>query len=114
MKRSHPNRVQAKPIWRQREDALVWGAPLVIVPALSIVPVTISLLVQPAFQHARIAGAMVVLLAVWSEFAGFEKLASVFRGDFDVLSFFAAGVMLTYFVILCCSGFLLAVAITNP
>jgi hypothetical protein len=101
------------PIWRERENALMWGAPLAIVPALSVVPITVSLMLYPAFPWARLAGALLTPVMGWSVVAGISRLAVTLRRDFDALTFFAAGVVLTMWVIVACSGVLLGVVLTN-
>jgi hypothetical protein len=100
-------------IWRERENALIWGAPLAIVPALSVVPVTVSFLLYPTFRWARLVGTILTLVLGFSIEAGISRLALTLRRDFDALTFFAAGVVITMWVILACSGVLLAIVLTN-
>ncbi len=102
-----------KPLWRLREDALVVGAPLLIIPALAIVPITISLLIDPAFPHARLLGILLVPIFYLCEFAGLTRLAHCFRRDFDVLTLFAAGIVIVFWVIAVCSGVLLAIVVSR-
>jgi hypothetical protein len=105
--------MEAKPLWRLREDALVIGAPLVVVPALAYVPVTISLLIDPAFPYARLLGVLLLPVFFWCEFAGLSRLAHCFRSDFDVLTLLAAGMVIILWVIAVCSGVLLAIVISR-
>jgi hypothetical protein len=102
-----------KAAWRQREDALVVGAPLVVLPALAIVPVTVSLVVYPAFAHARIVGAVLVPLVFLAEMAGLERLSRTMRREFDVLTLFAGGSVLLFWVVCVCSGVLLALIVSD-
>lgn len=102
-----------KPPWRLREDALVVGAPLLIIPALAIVPITISLLIDPAFPHARLLGILLVPIFYLCEFAGLSRLAHCLRRDFDVLTLFAAGIVIVFWVIAACSGVLLAIVVSR-
>jgi len=102
-----------KPLWRQREDALVLGGPLAVLPALTIVPVTISLFVDPVFSHARILGLLLLPVIFFGEWVGLMRLAVVIRRDLDVLTFFAVGVVIVFWVIAVCSGVLLAILLTQ-
>ena len=92
---------------REREDALVWGAPLVIFPALAAVPVAISFFVSPLFLHARLVGTVVVPLIAISEIVGLMRLARCFGREFDVLSLLAGGVVFLLIVVVICGGVLL-------
>ena len=105
--------MSSKPLWRFREDALVIGAPLVVIPALGFVPITISLLLDPAFHHARVLGLVLLPLFFVCEFAGLSRLAQCFRHDFDVLTPFAAGTVIIFWVIAVCSGVLLAIVVSR-
>lgn len=100
-------------LWRQRESALIWGAPLTVAPALVVVPVTISLLIDPIFPWARIAGVAILTAMGVSEIAGLSRLALTLHREFDALTFFAAGVVLTMWAIVACSGVLLGIVLTN-
>jgi hypothetical protein len=105
--------VETKPIWRRREDALVFGAPLTVVPALAIVPIMVSLFVDPAFPHARAVGALLIPFLFVAEFAGLSRLGFALRQDFDVLSLFAAGTAFLFWVMTVCSGILLAIVLSQ-
>jgi hypothetical protein len=105
--------VNSKPLWRLREDALVIGAPLLIIPSLAIVPITLSLLIDPAFAYARMLGMLLVPVFFFCEFAGLSRLALVLRREFDVLTLFAAGIVVIFWVIAVCSGVLLAIIISQ-
>ena len=96
------------PTAREREDALVWGAPLVVFPALALVPVAIAFLVTPVFPHARLAGLVLVYLIAMAEISGLTRLSSCFGDEFDVLSLLAGGVVVLLLVIAMCGGVLLA------
>ena len=102
-----------KPIWRQREDALVIGGPLAVLPALTIVPVTLSLFVDPVFSHARIVGLLLLAVIFASEWAGLIQLSIVIRRNLDVLTFFAVGIVIVFWVIAVCSGVLLAIVLSQ-
>lgn len=99
--------MSSQPNAQEREDALVWGAPLVIFPALAAVPVAISLFVSPIFLHARLVGVLIVPLIAISEISGLTRLARCFGSDFDVLSLLAGGVVFLLVVVVVCGGVLL-------
>ena len=103
----------AKPPWRLREDALVIGAPLVVVPVLALVPSAISLLIDPIFRHARLLGALLLPVFFLCEFAGLSRLALCFRREFDVLTLLAAGIVIIFWVMAVCSGVLLAIVMSQ-
>ncbi len=94
--------------WRKREDALLWGAPLVLVPALALVPTVLFLILEPVFPHARWLG--VPLLAVFGfvMVLGIGKLAYCLRHPFDVISFLAAGTLMILVVVSMVCGVMLA------
>ncbi len=106
--------MEAKPLWRKREDALVVGAPLVVIPALVLVPVAISLLIRPAFSHARAIGIALLPVLAASEVVGLNRLALTLRRNFDVLTFFAAGTIFVFWVVMACAGTLLGVVLSRP
>ena len=97
-----------KPGWHRRETALLWGAPLVLFSALAIVPVTISLVLEPAFSHARLLGCVLIPVMGASMAYGLSRLAICFRRDMDVLTLFAGGTVIVFIVICMCSGVILA------
>jgi len=103
----------SKPLWRQREDALLLGGPLAVLPALMVVPVTLSLFVDPAFRHARIVGVLALPVIFSCQWIGVSRLAAVFRRDLDVLTFFAVGIVIVFWVVLVCSGVLLAITLSQ-
>ena len=107
------SRMKAQSSWRKRESDLVWGAPMVLFPALAIAPVTISLLLQPAFSHARVLGCLLMPLIGASIFYGLSRLASCFRRDLDVLTLFAGGTVIVLMVIAMATGIMLANEIGN-
>lgn len=101
----------SKPLWRQREDALIMGGPLAVLPALMVVPVTVSLFVDPAFPHAAMVGTLLLPCLFAFEWAGLMRLAGVLRREFDVLTFFAVGLVIAFWVFAVCSGVLLAIVL---
>ncbi len=94
--------------WRSRESALLWGVPMVLFSALAVVPVAISLLIEPAFGHARIVGCALLSLLGYCFASGCSRLASCFRRDFDVISLLAGGSIVVLVVISMCAGVVLA------
>jgi hypothetical protein len=102
-----------EPGWRERESALLWGVPLVLFSALAWIPITISLMVEPAFHHARIVGLVLLALLGWCFARGVSRLALCFRRDFDVLSLLAGGTVVVLVVISMCAGVILASVIGN-
>jgi hypothetical protein len=105
--------VTTNPIWRQREDALVWGAPLVVIPALAFVPLLVSFLFDPAFHHARVVGVILLPLLAIAEVSGLSRIARCFAREFDVLSVLAGGVVVILVVIAMCSGVMLAMIVSR-
>ena len=105
--------MSTKPHWRHREDALLSGAPLLVIPALAYVPITISLFLVPAFPHARLVGLLLIPLFFMSQFVGLSRLALSFRREFDVLTLFAMGTVIIFWVTAVCSGVLLAIVLTQ-
>jgi len=102
-----------EPSWEARETALVWGAPLVLFPALAIAPVTISLLIEPAFAHARVLGCALVPLLIASIAFGLSRLAACFRRDMDVITLLAGGTVVVLIVICMCAGVIVA-SVVSP
>jgi len=86
---------------------------MVLFPALAIAPVTISLVLEPAFPYARAVGALLYPLLAASMVYGVARLASCFRRDFDVLTLFAGGTVVVLIVIAMATGIILASAISN-
>jgi hypothetical protein len=106
------NRMSTTSGWRQRESDLIWGTPLVLFPALAIVPVTVSLLIDPFFHHARILGVALIPILGLSMAVGLSRLAACFRRDFDVITLFAGGIVVVLIVICMGAGVVLASVIT--
>ncbi len=100
--------MRVEPTWQEREKALMWGAPLVLFAALAVDPVTISLIIDPAFAHARWFGCALIPIIGVGIVAGLNCLAVCFRSDFDVLTFFAGGTAVVLVVIAMCEGVILA------
>lgn len=105
--------MSTKPLWRQREDALLIGAPLLVIPSLAYVPITISLLGFPAFSHARLIGLLLLPPFFLCQFLGLSRLALTLRREFDVLTLFAMGTVILFWVTAVCSGVLLAIVLTH-
>lgn len=84
-----------------------------IAPALAIVPVTVSLLLDPVVRWGRPLGLLLLLAMGLSEVAGLSRLSLTLQRDFDALTFFAAGVVITFWVVAACSGVLLGIVLTN-
>jgi len=101
----------ARPAWRNRESALLWGVPMVLFSALAFIPVAVSLILEPAFPHARIVGFALLPVLGFTLTYGISRLAMCFRRDFDVLSLFAGGTVVVLLVICVCAGVILASAI---
>lgn len=105
--------MSTKPHWREREDALLIGAPLLVIPALAYIPITISLFLVPAFAHARALGVLLIPPFFLSQFVGLSRLALTLRREFDVLTLFAMGTVILFWVTAVCSGVLLATVLTQ-
>lgn len=101
----------AEPAWRARETALVWGVPLVLFGALTIIPVTVSLLLDPCFPHARVLGVALLPVIGVCEIFGLVRLAFCLSGDFDLLSVIAGAAVVVLVVIAMCTGVLLSIVI---
>src|SRR3954471_8644961 len=97
----------SKPLWRQHEDALLWAAPMVLIPAIAYVPIAVSLFIAPAFRHARLVGMCVVPLSAISEIFGLRNLAWCLRRDFDVISLFSGGIAVIFLVTCLSAGVIL-------
>jgi len=103
----------ACPAWRKRDDALAWGVPMVLLPALAFIPVAASLIVEPAFAHARVMGFLLLPVVVTVIAQGISKLALCLNHEFDVLSLFAGGTAIVLVVISMCAGVVLASTIAG-
>lgn len=99
--------------WRERETALLWGAPMVLLPALALVPVTVSLVIDPAFAHARMAACVLTPLLGACAVSGLSRLALCFRREFDVITLFAGGTVVILLVICMSAGVVLASVVAN-
>jgi hypothetical protein len=99
------------PSWRHRETALVWGVPLVLFPALAVVPVAVSLLIYPSFTHARIVGLALLPVIAACEIKGIASITFSLSDEFDLLSVIAGGAVVVLVVIAMCTGVLLAIVI---
>jgi hypothetical protein len=106
--------MRTEPKWRDRELALILGAPMVLFPALSIAPVTVSFMLEPFIAHGRLLGLAIIPLLGASLTYGLSQLASCFRSDMDVITFFAGGTVVVLVVICMCSGIILASAVSAP
>ena len=105
--------MRTEPTWRERETALILGTPMVLFAALGFIPVTVSLVLEPTFAHARILGALLLVVIVWSIAAGVSRLALCLQREFDVLSLFAGGTVAVLVVISMCAGVVLASVVGN-
>lgn len=94
--------------WRKREDALLWGAPLVLLPALALVPTVLFFIVEPVFSHARWLGIPLLAAFGLAMAVGIGKLAYCLRHPFDVISFLAAGTLMILIVVSMVCGVMLA------
>lgn len=83
--------------WKERERAFMIGAPLAIVPALSVLPATVFLVMIPQVAHARMIAMLVLPACALAGSFGLWKLAmgAVQKpwGIFNVLSFGALMVL---------------------
>lgn len=86
---------------------------MVLFAALGFVPVTVSLLLEPVFPHARILGGVLLATIAASVGIGISRLAFCLQREFDVLSLFAVGAILTLVVISMCAGIVLASVVGN-
>lgn len=102
-----------QPAWRDRETALIWGTPMVLFPALAFIPVSVSLILEPSFAHARVVGLALLPAIAASIGCGVSRLAFCLRRDFDVLSLFAGGTIVVLVVISMCAGVVLASVVGN-
>ena len=95
--------------YKERERAFMIGAPLAIVPALSVLPATVFLVMIPRVAHGRVIGLVVLLACALAGSLGLWKLAmgAVQKpwGIFNVLSF---GALLVLLVIAGYTGLFLA------
>ena len=85
---------------------------MVLFPALAIGPVTISLIIEPAFAHARLLGCLLLPFLGGCIVYGLSRLTACFRRDFDVLTLFAGGTVVVLIVIAMATGLILASAIS--
>lgn len=81
---------------------------MVLFSALAVVPVSVSLIIEPAFPCARVLGLGALPLLAYCLASGSSRLASCFRRDFDVLSLLAGGTVVVLIVISMCAGVVLA------
>ena len=83
---------------KERERALLIGAPLAVMPALCVLPVLVFLVIFPRIAHGRMIAAFVLPLCALAGSFGLAKVAlgAVEKpwGIFNVLSFAALLVLL--------------------
>lgn len=83
---------------RDRERALLIGAPLAILPALILLPTVMFLIVFPQVSHGRMIGLLLLPPCLFAGSAGLWKLAvgAIEKpwGIFNVLSFSALLILL--------------------
>jgi len=95
--------------WRQRERLFYWGAPLAIVPALSILPAFVWLVFDPRVRHAMAWAAVLFPLLAVAEFVGVAKLVrGCVERPFNLLTMLSLGAMLVLLVIASYTGLFLA------
>lgn len=100
--------------WAERERALYLGAPLVVFPALALLPLVAFWVVVPRFAHARPLGlALLPLLLALIAF-GMARLARCLHHEFDIISFLACGSLAVFFVIVLYTGVYLAAFLFLP
>ena len=61
--------------YKERERAFMIGAPLAIVPALSVLPATVFLVMIPRVAHGCVIGVVVLLACALAGSLGLWKLA---------------------------------------
>jgi len=86
---------------------------MVLFSALAFVPVSVSLILDPLFPHARVLGSVLVPVIGGAMTFGLARLAYCFRRDFDVITLFAGGTMVVLVVICMCAGVILASVVAN-
>ncbi len=86
---------------------------MVLFPALAVIPVTISLCLEPVFPHARLLGCVLMPLLGACIAYGLARLAECFRRDMDVITLFAGGAAVVLVVIAMTSGIILASEVGN-
>jgi hypothetical protein len=85
--------------------------PLVLFPALAVVPVAVSLLIYPGFPHARLVGVALLPVIAACEIKGIASITYSLSDEFDLLSVIAGGAVVVLVVIAMCTGVLLAIVI---
>jgi len=95
---------QTRALWRERENSLLIGSPLVLLGAIAILPTLAYLIVTPSFAHARAIGCTLIPVYAIAEIVGLGKLAFCLRRQFDVISFFAVGTIIVFLVIALFTG----------
>lgn len=93
--------------WAQRERALYLGAPLIVFPALAILPIVAFWVVAPRFAGSRPLGMGLLPLLLASIAFGVSRLAHCLRHEFDIISFLACGSLVVFFVIVLYTGIFL-------
>jgi len=95
--------------WRERERAFFVGAPLAIVPALSVVPAVMFLLVTPAVAHARaIALVALPVFALAGSFGLWRLAAGAVERPWGILNVLSFGALLVVLIIAAYTGLFLA------
>ena len=96
---------------RERERAFLIGAPLVLIPALCVLPTIMFLVLFPRIEHGRTIAAIILPLCALAGSFGLWKVAlgAVEKpwGIFNMLSF---GALLVLLVIAGYTGLFLALA----
>lgn len=96
--------VRRRLTWAHRERALYLGAPLVVFPALALLPLITFWVVAPRFAHARPLGLALVPLLLACITFGMGRLARCLHHEFDLISFLACGSLAVFFVIVLYTG----------
>ena len=98
--------MMAKTSWQRRENSLLIGTPLVLLPALALLPTTVFLIVSPVFAHARMIGLFLLPVYGISEVIGMGRMAHCLR-QLDVITLLAVGTLVILLVVIITTGILL-------
>lgn len=95
--------------WTRRENLLFTGAPLAIIPALLFLPALAYLVITPSIRHSIIVATVLFPVCAALELLGVYRLVRCCVSTrFDLLTMFAAAVLLVLIVIAAYTGFFLA------
>ena len=94
---------------KERERALMIGAPLAIVPALVFLPTVIFLIIFPRVAHGRAIGILSMPICLLTGGCGLWKLATgVVQKPWGLFNFLNVGMLLVLVVIAAYTGLFLA------